>query len=146
MIITGSTGSGKSFIACALGHQACINSLKVRYFNCLKLFTYLMQLKGDGTYGKEMNKIKNQDLIILDDFGLQVLDGYNRLMLLEILEDRHGCKSTIITSQLPPNKWHDVIGDATIADAICDRMVHSSHHLRLKGKESMRKLNKQGGR
>ena len=88
-----------------------------------------------------MNKINNQDLIIIDDFGLQVLDGFERIAFLEILEDRHGLKSIIITSQLPINKWHEVIADNTIADAICDRLIHSSHKINLKG-DTMRKLRK----
>ena len=141
IIITGSTGVGKSFLACALGNQACINAHKTMYFSCIKLFSFLRQAKGEGTYLREMEKISKQDLIILDDFGLQILDGFSRLVLLEILEDRHGCKSTIITSQLPENKWHEVIAEATIADAICDRLVHSSHKINLKG-DSMRKKNK----
>jgi len=140
IIITGATGLGKSFLSCAFGHQACINGYRVLYFNCLKLFPFLLQAKGDGTYTREMKKIKNQDLIILDDFGLHVLDGYSRLILLEIFEDRHGIKSTVITSQLPPNKWHEVIGNATVADAICDRIVHSSHKINMEG-DSMRKIN-----
>ena len=138
IIISGATGVGKSFIACAFGRQACINGYKVFYFNCLKLFSSLKFAKADGSYIKNMNKISKQELLILDDFGMEVLDTQSRLILLEILEDRHGEKSTIITSQLPPGKWHDVIGEPTIADAICDRLVHSSHKINLKG-VSMRK-------
>ncbi len=138
IIITGSTGVGKSYIACALGHQTCIHGFKVLYMNCLKLFTQLKYSKADGSYTDEMNKIKKQDLIILDDFGLEVMDLQSRLTLLEIIEDRHGNKSTIITSQLPIKNWHEIIGDPTIADAICDRLIHQSHKIELKG-ESMRK-------
>ena len=141
IIITGATGVGKSFLASALGHQACINTYKVMYFNSIKLFSFLLAAKGDGTFVKEMNKINKQDLIIIDDFGLQVLDGFARIAFLEILEDRHGLKSIIITSQLPINKWHEVIADNTIADAICDRLIHSSHKINLKG-DTMRKLRK----
>jgi len=138
VIITGSTGVGKSFIASALGHQGCQYSFKVLYTNCSKLFDKLKIAKADGSYIKEINKIEKLDLLILDDFGLKPLDNNQRLMLLEIFEDRHGKKSTVITSQLPVNKWHEVIGEATIADAILDRLVHSSHRIELKG-ESMRK-------
>lgn len=139
IIMTGATGVGKSYLACAIGHQACINEARVMYFNCMKLFSFLKLAKADGTYFKEIDKIKRQDLIILDDFGLQKLDTTGRLILLEILEDRYKKSSTIIISQLPINKWHPVIGDATIADAICDRLVHNSHIIKLKG-ESLRKL------
>ena len=139
IIITGSTGVGKSYIASALGHQACINGLKTSYFNGLKLFSTLKYAKADGSYIKEMNKIQKQDLIILDDFGLQPLDSQSRLTLLEIMEDRHSAKSTIITSQLPVNNWHEIIGDPTIADAILDRLIHNAYNIDLKG-ESMRKI------
>lgn len=138
IIITGSTGAGKSFIACALGHKACVNQFHVGYYNCMKLFAQLKYCKADGTYFKEMNKIKKQDLVILDDFGLKILDADSRLMMLELLEDRHGTRSIIVTSQIPVAKWFDIIGDATIADAICDRLIHTSHKIEIKG-ESMRK-------
>lgn len=138
IIITGSTGAGKSFIACALGHRACVNRFNVGYFNCMKLFSHLKYCKADGSYFKEMGKIKKMDLVILDDFGLKILDADSRLMMLELLEDRHGCRSLIISSQIPVDKWFDIIGDATIADAICDRLIHTSHKIEIKG-ESMRK-------
>ena len=133
IIISGSTGLGKSFLASALGHQACMQGYKVFYRNCSKLFDELKIAKADGTYIKEIGKIEKHDLLILDDFALKPLDNNQRLILLEILEDRHGKRSTIITSQLPVSKWHDVIGDPTIADAILDRMVHSSHRIELVG-------------
>lgn len=142
IIITGSTGVGKSFIASALGHQACQHGFKVLYNNCSKLFDKLKIAKADGSYIKEINKIEKLDLLILDDFGLKPLESNHRLMLLEIFEDRHGKKSTIITSQLPVNKWHEIIGEPTIADAILDRLVHSSHRIVLEG-ESMRKKYKE---
>ena len=138
IIITGPTGVGKSYIASALGHQACIDGYKVMYFNLQKLFTRLKIMKADATDIREKAKIEKHDLLILDDFGLQVLDMESRLELLEIIEDRHGKKSTIITSQLPTEKWHEAIGDATIADAILDRIVHTAHRIELKG-GSMRK-------
>ncbi|MFA5518878.1 MAG: IS21-like element helper ATPase IstB [Spirochaetota bacterium] len=138
IIITGSTGTGKSFMACALGHKACVQRYRVGYYNCMKLFSHLKFCKADGTYFKEMDKIKKQDLVILDDFGLKVFDADSRLMMLELLEDRHGSRSIIIASQIPSDKWFDVIGDPTIADAICDRLLHTSHRIDIKG-ESMRK-------
>jgi len=137
-LITGSTGVGKSYIASALGHQACQNGYRVMYFNSQRLFSRLKMSKADGSYYKEINKIEKQDLLILDDFGLQPLDNYNRSTLMEIIEDRHGRKSTIISSQLPVSSWYEVIGESTIADAILDRLVHKAHRLELKG-ESMRK-------
>lgn len=138
IIVSGSTGLGKSFLASALGHQACMQGYKVFYRNCSKLFDELKIAKADGTYIKEIGKIEKHDLLILDDFALKPLENNQRLILLEILEDRHGKRSTIITSQLPVSKWHDVIGDPTIADAILDRMVHSSHRIELVG-DSLRK-------
>lgn len=141
IIITGPTGVGKSYVASALGHQACLYEYKVKYFNCMKLFSLLKQSTADGSYGKELNRLKKTDLLILDDFGLQAFDKQHRLAFLEILEDRHGQQSTIIVSQLPVKNWHEIIGDATIADAICDRLVHTSNKIKLKG-ESVRKLMK----
>lgn len=138
ILLTGSTGVGKSYIASALGHQACNLGYKVLYFNINKLFSKLKMLKADGSYLKEVTRIERQDLIILDDFGLKPLDNQNRQFLMEIIEDRHGKRSTIISSQFPVNEWHEIIGEDTIADAILDRVVHSSHRIVLKG-ESMRK-------
>ena len=109
------------------------------------MFTTLKMLKADNSDIKEKIKIEKYELLILDDFGLQQLDTENRLSLLEIMEDRHGLKSTIITSQLPITQWHDAIGDATIADAILDRIVHAAHRIALKG-DSMRKLKKPAAR
>lgn len=138
ILLTGSTGVGKSYIASALGHQACNLGYKVLYFNINKLFSKLKILKADGSYLKEIARIERQDLIILDDFGLKPLDNNSRQFLMEIIEDRHGKTSTIISSQFPVNEWHEIIGEDTIADAILDRVVHSSHRIALKG-ESMRK-------
>lgn len=142
IIITGKTGVGKSFLASALGHKACVNGYKVMYFNTGKLFSKLKMSGADNSYMKEIKKIEQQDLIILDDFGLQVLDLQSRLYLLEILEDRHSKRSTIITSQLPVAKWYEIIDDETIADAILDRVVHSSHRIELKGESLRKKINK----
>jgi len=133
IIVTGPTGVGKSFISSALGNLACINGYSTLYFNTGKLFSSLKLKKADGSYTSEINKMAKASLVILDDFGLEKLDNPSRLALLEILEDRHGLKSTIITSQLPVSAWHDVIGDPTIADAICDRIVHNSYRIELGG-------------
>jgi len=138
ILITGSTGVGKSYLATSLGHQACTEGYRVMYFNVDKLFVKLKMAKADGSYLKEMAKIERQHLLILDDFGLQPLDNQNRLTLLEIIEDRNNQKSLIITSQLPVEGWYDIIGEKTVADAIMDRLVYQSHRLELKG-ESMRK-------
>jgi DNA replication protein DnaC len=138
IIITGPTGSGKSYIACAIGHNACMHNHSVLYFNSSKLFKSLRLANADGTYLKEINRIKKCELLILDDFGLEPFDKHTRLSLMEIIEDRHGEKSTIITSQFPPNAWHEIISEQTIADAICDRILHSAHRIELKG-ESLRK-------
>jgi DNA replication protein DnaC len=138
VLITGPTGAGKSFITSAIGNQACMLGYRVMYYNVQKLFSRLKMSKADGSYFKEINKIEKQDLLILDDFGLQPLDNNNRNVLMEIIEDRHSRKSTIISSQLPVSKWYEIIGESTIADAILDRLVHKSHRIELNG-ESMRK-------
>jgi DNA replication protein DnaC len=138
IFITGSTGIGKSYIASTLGHQACIKGYKVLYLNTEKLMAKLKMAKADGSYIKEIARIERQDLLILDDFGIQPYDSQSRLSLMEIIEDRHGKRATIITSQLPVKQWHDVIGEKTIADAILDRIVHDAHRIELKG-ESLRK-------
>jgi len=138
LLITGSTGVGKSYIASALGYQACIEGYRVMYFNTAKLFAKLKMEKADGSYLKELSRIERQHLIIFDDFGLQPLDNQNRMTLLEIIEDRHGKGSVIITSQLPVSGWYDIIGEKTVADAVLDRLVHDAHRLELMG-ESLRK-------
>lgn len=138
VLITGSTGIGKSYIASALGHQACSLGYKVLYEHSSKLFARLKMAKADGTYLKEITRMEKQELLIIDDFGIQPMDQQNRTILMEIIEDRHGKRSTIFTSQVPVNKWHEVIGEQTIADAILDRIIHVAHRLELKG-ESMRK-------
>jgi DNA replication protein DnaC len=139
IIFTGPTGTGKSFIAQALGHSACRYGHRTGYYSCSRLFTNLKLRRTDGTYLKELRRIQKQDVIILDDLGLEQFDTSSRLSLLEIIEDRHGRSSTIIISQIPIIKWHQVIGDPTIADAICDRIIHNAHRIELKG-ESVRKL------
>ena len=139
VIITGPTGVGKSFIASALGHQACMMGYKTMYFNTRKLFHLLNAGMADGAYMKMIAKLEKLDLLILDDFGLNPMDGQARQALMEIVEDRHGKSSIIITSQLPVDKWHDLIGSSAIADAVLDRVVHSAHRLELKGESRRRK-------
>jgi len=138
ILITGATGVGKSYLASALGHQACHAGYKTLYFNTQKLFSRLKMLKADGSFSREIGRIEKYDLLILDDFGMAPLDNVARMFLLEIIEDRHGRKSTIIASQLPVAKWYEVIGESTVADAILDRMVHTAHRIELKG-DSLRK-------
>ena len=138
VLITGSTGIGKSYLASALGHHACSKGYRVAYYNAPKLFTRLKMAKADGSYIKEVARIERQHLLILDDFGIQPFDAQSRAMLLELIEDRHGRAALIITSQIPVSKWYEVIGEQTIADAVLDRIVHGAHRVELKG-ESMRK-------
>jgi len=138
LLVTGSTGIGKSYIASAIGYQACMLGYRVMYSSTPKLFAKLKMAKADGSYLKEIAKIERQELLILDDFGIQPFDAQSRAALMEIIEDRHGKTSLIITSQLPVGKWYEVIGEKTIADAILDRIVHSAHRVELKG-DSMRK-------
>lgn len=138
VIITGSTGVGKSYLAHALGYQACISEKKVLYKPAARLFNQLKLSKVDGTYFKEIKKLQKIDLLILDDFGLQAFDNFARDTLMDIIDERYGQSSTIISSQLPVSAWYDIIGEATIADAILDRLVNSSHRITLKG-DSLRK-------
>lgn len=138
ILITGSTGIGKSYIASALGNQACMLGYKVLYTSTSKLFAMLKMARADGSYIKETARIEKMDLLILDDFGMQPLDTHNRSALIEIIEDRHGKRSTIITAQLPVAQWHDVIGEKTIADAVLDRIVHNAYRIEMVG-ESLRK-------
>lgn len=138
IIITGPTGVEKSYLASALGHQGCMKGYKVLYYNSAKLFTQLKMSRADGSYVKFINRLEKQDLLILDDFGLHPLDEENRLMLLEVIEDRHGRRSTMVTSQLPVIKWYELFQAQTIADAVLDRIVHTAHRIELKG-ESLRK-------
>ncbi len=138
LLITGPTGCGKTYLACAMGHYACHQGMSVRYFRATRLFEMLTIAHGDGSYLKIINQIAKADVLIIDDWGLEKLTLSQRNDLLEIMEDRHATKSTLVTSQLPTTKWHSYIGDATLADAILDRLLHNAHKLKLKG-ESMRK-------
>jgi len=138
LIITGASGVGKSYLGQALGHQTCLDGLKTLYSNTARLFARMKLAKTDGTYLKELNKLQKTNLLILDDFGLQSLDNHSREVLMDIIDDRYNKTSTIIVSQIPVSVWYDIIGEGTIADAILDRIVNSSHRIDLKG-ESLRK-------
>lgn len=138
VLITGPTGCGKSYLACALGYQACMQGHKVLYLNMNRLIEKITLAKLDGSYIKVLNHFERVPLIILDDFGLQPLDQTMRVALLQVLEDRYAKKSVIITSQLPVAKWHTYINEPTLADAILDRLTAKSQRIELKG-ESMRR-------
>jgi DNA replication protein DnaC len=138
--ITGPTGTGKSWIACAFGNQACRQGLSVRYERTARLLDQLRIARGDGSYHRKLALLARTDLLILDDFGLKPLPQPERHDLLELIEDRHGLRSTVITSQLPVSAWHEYLNDATMADALLDRLTSGAHRLELKG-ESMRKKN-----
>lgn len=137
-LITGPTGVGKSYLACALAHQACRDGYSVRYLRVQRLLSDLGIAKGDGRYRKQLAHLARIDLIVLDDFGLAAMTDEQRRDLLEILEDRYERKSTLVTSQFPVDRWHELIADPTLADAILDRLVHNAYRVQLKG-ESMRK-------
>jgi DNA replication protein DnaC len=138
LILCGPTGVGKSWLACALGHKACRDNRSVLYQRVPKLFPDLALARGDGRYARIMRSLNGAQLLILDDWGLEPLDGGARRDLYEILEERYGRRSTILTSQVPVDKWHDVIGDPTYADAILDRLVHNAHRIDLAG-DSLRR-------
>jgi DNA replication protein DnaC len=140
IIISGATGCGKSYLASALGYQACMQGRKVAYFSLPKLLQQLKSDKLDGSFRKDMERIEKMNLLILDDWGLAPLDTQSRLALLQIIEDRHNRYATIITSQLPISSWHSYINENTIADAILDRIIHKANRIELMG-ESLRKNN-----
>lgn len=141
VIITGPTGVGKSYLACALAHKACREGFRALYLRAPRLFDDLAMAKADGRYRKILAGYARLDLLVIDDWGLATLNEEQRHDILEILEDRHDLRSTLIASQLPIEKWHKVIGDPTLGDAILDRLVHSAHKLALKG-DSLRKKRK----
>jgi len=143
LIVCGPTGVGKSWLACALGHKACRDNRSVLYQRLPKLFGELALARGDGRYARLVRALGNVQLLILDDWGLEPLDAQARHDLLEILEERYGRRSTIITSQLPVENWHQVIGDPTYADAILDRLVHNAQRLNLSGDSLRRTRDKQ---
>jgi DNA replication protein DnaC len=133
VLISGATGTGKTFVACALAHQACRQGHRALYWRVPRLFHALALARAEGTYTRLLGKLARMDVLVLDDLALVPLQEAERRDLLEVLEDRYGTRATIVTSQLPPNHWHEHIGDPTLADAICDRLLHNSHRLMLKG-------------
>lgn len=138
LLITGPTGTGKTYLACAFANQACRQGFSARYLRLPRLFQALDIAKGDGSYIKLLTSLEKTQLLILDDWGLAPMTESQRRDLLEIMDDRHNQSSTLVTSQLPVNLWHDAIGDLTLGDAILDRLVHNAHRIDMKG-ESMRK-------
>ena len=138
LLITGPTGAGKSYLASALGQQACRQGFRTLYFNCNKLWYQLRQSRSRDRYEKEIRTISKAELLVLDDFGLGKLEASDRLSLLEILEDRWGQSATVVVSQRPLSSWHEILGEPTVADAICDRLFSNSEKIELKG-DSLRK-------
>lgn len=138
IVIVGPSGVGKSWLACALGHKAARENFSVLYQRVPRLFTDLALARGDGRYARLMRALGGVDLLILDDWGPEPLAADQRRDMLEILEDRYGRGATIVTSQIPVDRWHDIVGDPTLADAILDRLVHNAHRLELRG-DSLRK-------
>lgn len=139
VLITGPTGCGKTYLGCVLANQACRQGFNVRYFRMSRMMESLSIAHGDGRFSKLVQQLAKADVLVIDDWGLEKLSMSQRNDLLDVMEDRHGLKSTLITSQLPVSKWHQTIGDATLADAILDRLLHNAHKVELKG-ESMRKI------
>ena len=139
VLLTGATGCGKTYLGCVLATQACKQGYSVRYFRTSRLLEQLSIAHGDGRFSKLLNQLAKTDVLVLDDWGLESLTLGQRNDVLELMEDRHGNRSTLITSQVPIQQWHAAIGDPTLADAILDRLLHNAHRLQLKG-ESMRRL------
>jgi len=133
IIVTGATGAGKSYLACALGHTACVLEKKVIYFTMAKLFCFLREAKADNSYARVVKNIASYHVLIIDDFGLEPFTPENRRAFLEILDDRYGLRSTIISTQLPVDVWLKVIGEPTVAEAIVDRLVHNAHRIQIDG-------------
>jgi DNA replication protein DnaC len=133
VLVSGATGTGKTFVACALAHQACRHGYRAVYRRASRLFDELTLARADGTYPRLLARLARIDVLVIDDFALAPLEDQQRQDLLEILEDRHDLRSTVVASQLPVAKWHTYIAEPTLADAICDRLLHNSHRLVLKG-------------
>lgn len=138
ILIVGPCGTGKTFLACALAHKACLSGYSAQYYRLSRLLADLQLSKGDGRYKKYMEQLAKLDVLIMDDFGLAPFNDEHRRDLLELLDDRHGRRATVVTSQLPVKLWHETIGNGTLADAILDRLIHNAYRFELKG-ESLRK-------
>ena len=143
VVITGKTGTGKSYLACALAQQACRKGYRAFYRRVPRLFEEILLARAEGSYPRWLAKLARVDILILDDWGLAPLREGDRLDLLEIMEDRYGNRSTILTSQLSVSKWHDQVGDPTIADAFCDRLLHNAHRIALSGPSRRKDSNTQ---
>jgi len=141
LLLTGPCGTGKTYIACALGHQACLKGYSTRYYRLPRLILALTQAKADGSYSKLLKAIASLDALILDDWGLEPLKATTRNDLMEIMDDRHEQSATVILSQLPTDQWYQSIGDNTLADAILDRLMHNAHRINLKGESMRKKMN-----
>lgn len=138
ILLTGPCGTGKTYLACALAHTACLKGYSAKYYRVSRLMMELTQAKADGTYSRKLKSLAKTHMLILDDWGLEPLKAVQRNDLMEIMDDRHGVSSTVLISQLPTDQWYQSIGDNTLADAILDRLMHNAHRVKLKG-ESMRK-------
>ena len=141
LLLTGPCGTGKTFIACALGHQACLKGYSVKYYRLPRLILALTQAKADGTYSKLLKALASLNLLIIDDWGLESLNAATRNDLMEIMDDRYEQSATVIISQLPTEQWYQAIGDNTLADAILDRLMHNAHRIYLKGESMRKKMN-----
>ena len=141
LLLTGPCGTGKTYVACALGHQACLKSYSVRYYRLPRLILTLTQAKADGSYSKLLKAIASLDLLIIDDWGLEPLTAATRNDLMEIMGDRYQQSATLIISQLPTEQWYDAMGENTLADAILDRLMHNAHRMNLQGESMRKKMN-----
>jgi DNA replication protein DnaC len=141
LLITGPCGCGKTYIACAIGYQACMKDLSVRYYRLPRLVLTLKQAKADGTYNQVLKRLSSYDLLMIDDWGIEPLTAAARNDLMEIMDDRYGHTSTLVISQLPTDQWYQSIGDNTLADAILDRLMHNAHRINLKGESMRKKMN-----
>jgi DNA replication protein DnaC len=133
VIVTGATGTGKTYVSCALAQQACRKGFRALYRRAPRFFDELRLARADGSYPRLLARVARVDVLVLDDFAIAPVTDLERRDLLEVLEDRYGVRSTVISSQLPPDRWHDYLGDPTVADAICDRVIHGAHRIALKG-------------